>query len=102
MPSASASASAPKTRSEPVRRRPARKSVTATVRASPLFSWATYGFFRTGEESAALGIFERPPSPLVPLPFCSSHLSSILIEAFTFSKPMMFGRGEGLLMMLGF
>jgi len=29
-------------------------------------------------------------------------LSSFLIEAFTFSKPMMFGRCEGLLMMLGF
>jgi hypothetical protein len=48
MPSASAIASAPKTRSDLLKRSSARKSVTATVRAS-FFSPATEGEMETGD-----------------------------------------------------
>src|SRR5215217_3211467 len=47
IPSASASASAPMTRSDPLRRRSARKPVTATVSGSPFFSPAIEGNLAT-------------------------------------------------------
>lgn len=64
MPSARAMASAPRTRSEPVSRRPARKSVTATVIPLWLFFSVTEENFLTARESGAVEFFERPPAPL--------------------------------------